>query len=376
LLTILHGWLRGARRNAKGVGIPFPEFESVTQKLRHAFFSIPAGNGLLTPCNDVVRRRPRTVYMKEGSKLYSALADARTLLRESTAAPTRCKELVGGWPDYVGVKDASKHGVGGYIVGEGRACTPTVFRMEWPDDIKNDLVTEHNPNGRITNSDLEMAGLLLLWLVMEAVCDMSATPRVALWSDNSPTVGWAQRLAAKGSKVAGQLIRALALRIKQCAAAPITPLHIEGKQNQMTDIPSRSFGSEAKWYCKTDDDLLTLFNNKFPLPNQASWTVFQPSSAICTRVISVLRMRVSTMEEWRRLPVSGKLIGNVGAPTAGLWDWTLTYRTSPTSTKCAPCQASPHERARDSTVKDAKSKVGQYLAHSRPLARRSQWPGE
>jgi hypothetical protein len=28
----------------------------------------------------------------------------------------------------------------------------------------------------------------------------------------------------------------------------------------MTDIPSRSFGSKKKWYCKTDDDLLTLFN--------------------------------------------------------------------------------------------------------------------
>ena len=66
----------------------------------------------------------------------------------------------------MGVKDASGQGVGGIIVGENNECTPTVFRVEWPDDIKQDLVSEKNPNGQITNSDLEMAGLLLLWLVI------------------------------------------------------------------------------------------------------------------------------------------------------------------------------------------------------------------
>jgi hypothetical protein len=119
--------------------------------------------------------------------------------------------LVNAWPEFVGVKDASKHGVGGIIVGELRACVPTVFRAEWPKDIKDRLISEKNPTGTITNSDLEMAGLLLLFLVMEEVCAFEATAHVALFSDNSPTVHWVRRMAAKGSLVAGQLLRALAL---------------------------------------------------------------------------------------------------------------------------------------------------------------------
>ena len=125
LLTVLHHWLRASR--ASNAGIPFPEFESVTAKLRHAFLAIPAGKGLLSPCNRLLRKRPPFIFLHRNRPLRTALADARTLLRESTLAPTKCEELVSGWPDFVGVTDASKHGVGGYIVGDRGACTPTLF---------------------------------------------------------------------------------------------------------------------------------------------------------------------------------------------------------------------------------------------------------
>ena len=220
------------------------------------------------------------------------------LLRESTAAPTKCVELVSGWPDYVGIVDASGHGVGGCIVGENKACVPTVFRLEWPQDIKNEIVSESNPNGKLTNSDLECAGLLLLWLVMEEVCNIQQGDHVALFNDNAPTVAWAQRLAAKSSLVAGQLIRALALRLKTMKASPLSTLHIAGVENSITDIPSRSFGTPSKWYCAKDEDLLTLYDPLFPL-EQNSWTVYHPSSAVSTRVISVLRMQNTLLAEWR-----------------------------------------------------------------------------
>ena len=90
----------------------------------------------------------------------------------STLAPTKCRELVADWSDFIGVKDASGQGVGGIMLGENKACVSTVFLYEWPDDIKADLVSEDNPNGHITNSNLEMSGLLMLWLVMENVCDV------------------------------------------------------------------------------------------------------------------------------------------------------------------------------------------------------------
>ena len=70
-----------------------------------------------------------------------------------------------GWPHYIGVKDAYSHGIGGIVMGEGKACTPTVFYLAWPDDIK-----ELFRKGSIKNSDLEMASILMLWIVMEEVC--------------------------------------------------------------------------------------------------------------------------------------------------------------------------------------------------------------
>jgi hypothetical protein len=342
LLTTLHKWIWSASRSH--MGIPFQEFESVTSKLRHAFIAIPAGRGLMTPYNKLLQVRLPVVYLHRNKPLLQVIKDCRDLLREATKNPTPCRELVMGETDFVGVKDASIHGVGGIVVGDKKECVPTVFRLEWPDDIKEEILKTNSGNkGNLTNSDLECAGLLLLWLVMEQVCDPKPGAHFALFSDNSPTVSWVNRLAAKGSLVAGELLRALALRMKAKQVSPLTTLHIAGQDNAMTDIPSRSFGSEEKWYCKTDADLLTLFNDAYPLPNQNSWTVFQISFEISMRVISVLRMQAFGMAEWRRLPKLGTHIGQVGRATSNLWEWTLSYRTPRLSKQSGQSQDSPQE---------------------------------
>ena len=224
------------------------------------------------------------------------------------------------------MKDASGHGVGGIIVGGLHACAPTVFLVEWPEDIKSNIRTAGNPTGRITSFDLELAGALLLWLVMEEVCNLTRSCHVALFSDNQNTVSWIGKLASKSSLVAGQLIRALALRLKMRRASPLTVQHIRGVENAVTDIPSRSFGSNPAYFCKTHDELKTLFDKKFPLPNQTSWTVFQPSYKIIMRVISVLRMHITTADEWRRLTARGKNVGRIGPSTSNLWEWILGFK--------------------------------------------------
>ena len=69
----------------------------------------------------------------------------------------------------------------------------------------------------------------MLLLVMEEVCPKLRSARVVMFSDNSPTIGWVKRLAARGSLVAMQLVRALTLRLKTSGASPLTPLHISGE---------------------------------------------------------------------------------------------------------------------------------------------------
>ena len=108
-------------------GIPFKEYESVILKLCHAFISIPADVGLLSPCKRVCQARPSNVYLHKNKRVLNALQGCCTLLRESTWEPARCQELTSGWPDYVGVVDASSHGIRGVVFGKLSACTHTVF---------------------------------------------------------------------------------------------------------------------------------------------------------------------------------------------------------------------------------------------------------
>jgi hypothetical protein len=107
----------------------------------------------------------------------------------------------------------------------------------------------------ITNSDLEMAGLFLLLLVMDdVVCNLKEV-NIALFSNNTPTVSWVTCLASRHSTVAAGLIAALALHPKSHRCSPLMPLCIEGKANALTDIPSRSFGSIPSWHFQTNNDL-------------------------------------------------------------------------------------------------------------------------
>ena len=372
ILATLKQWIRKA---TKRIGIPFDEFRTTLSKLQHAFLTVPAGRGLLSAFYAILNKQPPVVYLHTNINLRNALQDCRTFLRETVSSPTLCRNLVTGWPDFIGITDASGHGLGGVVVGENKSVPPTVFHLQWPQDISANIVSDSNPTGSITNSDLEMAGLLMLWLVMEDVCAVTDA-HVALFSDNSPTVHWVQRLAAKHLTIAMQLVRALALRLQLTKASPLTPMHIAGVNNSLTDIPSRSFGSVPAWHCQTDAQLLTLFNATFPLPHQGSWTVYRISSEIAMRVISILRMQAFTADAWRRLPKKGGHIGSVGSPMSSLWEWTHTFNKQCTSTEFEPCLDLRPELDQACTAERSKLELARSIALSKPLARRFPWSEE
>ena len=110
------------------------------------------------------------------------------------------------------------------------------------------------PGGKISNSDLEMASLLLLWLVIEGMCGNLRKKQITIFGNNVPTVSWVKWLASRKSIVAENLIQALALRLKVNHSCPLTPMHIEGRRNAISDAPSHSFGSNPAWECISDSD--------------------------------------------------------------------------------------------------------------------------
>jgi hypothetical protein len=223
-----------------------------------------------------------------------------------------------------------------------------------------------------------MAGLLLLWLVIEGICGILVEKRVALFSNNMPTVAWVLHLASQKSLAAEHFVQALILQLKTNKTCQLTTLHIEGKQNAIADIPSRSFGSNPAWHCISDSKFLTLLISMFPCPAHKSWTVFHPSYKMVTRMISMLRTQHSELDEWRRLPRIGNHVGNIGNLTSNLWEWNYIYRLPCSSRECNISQdLRPEDLWPEShlatTERESKSKLVQCLAGSQPLARKLYW---
>ena len=380
LLGTLRAWTRLARErgSSSAARVEFVEFRKKIAQLRHVAICIPSGKGLLSESSRLASMEgQRYVFIRVGSLVYQELHGWLTLLREATAKPTHCKELVSGHPDIVGIVDASKEGVGGIVVGENEAVIPFVFRLEWPQEVRDLVISDHNPDGKITNSDLECAGALLLWLVIERVVPNLAGKHVALLNDNSPTVSWLTRLTSTRSRTAAALLRILSMRLKLARASPLIPMHIAGEQNAISDIPSRSFGGKAKWHCKTDREFLTLFNSTFPLPQQNCWTLFHLPKESCTRVISVLLTQASEPQEWRRLSKQKASIFKNGVSMSNLWEWTLGCRSvmNSTSSRYEPSLALQQESSQASMASDARSVLHRSVQLSRPLVRRFPWTG-
>ncbi|EJK78113.1 hypothetical protein THAOC_00005 [Thalassiosira oceanica] len=272
------------------------------------------------------------------------------------AEPTLAKELVPASPDYVGLVDASGEGVGGVWLSGNKKLQATVWRLEWPQEIKTLLATKV-----LTINDLEMAGNLLGWLVLEGMGVDIRHCHVALLNDNASAISWIVNWASHSSGPAGRLIIALALRQRVRRASPLTPAHLAGKLNVMADLASRSFGYKKEWHCDSWDSFLTLFNRLFPLPNKSSWQAFQLSSKIVTRVTAILQMKEFGMEEWKKLPKIGTSISTAGASSCSLGELTRSWAThSHSKNGCISSQVLEEWSGKESWAEDARSELVRF----------------
>jgi len=288
------------------------------------------------------------------------------------AEPTLAKELVPASPDYVGLVDASGEGVGGVWLSGNKKLQATVWRLEWPQEIKTLLATKV-----LTINDLEMAGNLLGWLVLEGMGVDIRHCHVALLNDNASAISWIVNWASHSSGPAGRLIIALALRQRVRRASPLTPAHLAGKLNVMADLASRSFGYKKEWHCDSWDSFLTLFNRLFPLPNKSSWQAFQLSSKIVTRVTAILQMKEFGMEEWKKLPKIGTSISTAGASSCSLGELTRSWAThSHSKNGCISSQVLEEWSGKESWAEDARSELVRSVQRSLPLRRPSHWTKE
>ena len=209
---------------------------------------------------------------------------------------------------------------------------PILWRLKWPQDIIDSLVTDSNPNGTISNSDLELAGGLL-HLEALAQCFDIRERTVLSKTDNLATLFWQRKGSATTDKVPAYLLRLFGIHQRFHRYVPRHD-YLSGSSNPLADDASRLFHL-------TLSQLHTHINNILPQPNgYQHWT---PSPQIVSAVISALRSKPSKPESLLVDPNPSVLLGSNRRKSPSL-TWASIPFSKPSKTKYRSYKSSPqHE---------------------------------
>ena len=359
------------RKAIKKKRMSLKKFQQLAGKLQHASIGLPSGRCLFSPIQTALLGDP--LFINITSYLRQALIDWKYIIMYMSKNPTSVRLLISGYPAYLGYSDSCGLGAGGVWSSGLARLAPFIWRVEWPRDIREMLLTEANPQGELTINDLELAGAVLNWLALECQPVCLQYCHVATFCDNTSAVAWAFKLRTSKSLVAGRLLRLLGLRIHSRKVSSLTPLHIAGENNKMADVVSRAFksGTFAK---AANTNLISYFNSTFPLPQKKLWTEFHIPQNLVSRVISCLRGELLPMGSLIRLPKLDKNIGSTGATMPHSVESTLSSKASKSTSK-GHLSSQPLLRGsgQEYTVEELKSWFKASQTRLQPSARPSNW---
>jgi hypothetical protein len=200
--------------------------------------------------------------------LKAIFHDWLVLADTMTQYPVPIHVLVPRASDLVTATDASRDGMGGFWL-QPSLHTPqpilVLWRTTFDTDIQSQLITATNPTGTITNSNLELAAIIMGTSLTNHHLPI-AHPSILIASDNIPAVTWCKKGSTSSTTSAAFLLPHFA---NTRCAAPFTvqPLYIPGHTNQIADCCSRLLHLP-------DDTFLAYMNQHFPV--HPSWTLVRP----------------------------------------------------------------------------------------------------
>ena len=342
---------------------PLQKFQKVAGKLQHASFAIPGGKGLFSPIYRALRGTPP--YITITPLLKSALLDWRTIIHQFSTTPSSVRLLIPQMPHFLQYTDACFLGCGG-VTSPGIASLPhVVWQFEWPPSIKPLI------GSKLSINDLELAGIVMGWLVLEVIQQDLAFTHVGMFADNTSSVSWAHKGNSTTSIPAARLLRFLSLRQRARQASSLIPVHICGEDNKMADVSSRAFKHGE--YFAAHSNLASYFNSHFPLPQHKSWQEFKVPKKLSWRVISCLLGEQLPMESLIRLPKVATNIGANGVPTLPRAMLPLPSQKNHPSTKPSSSLASLNGSGRVLTAEEIQSKFSPSIKPSQPSPRPWNW---
>jgi len=256
-------------------------------------------------CCDAARQGMGGVWLPDALDLYVAslgknFAPVRDTSRKEQAAralaqvgerpllPTSDDHLWSAPPSTaeVGSRARVHSAVGGEMTAN---LPPTLWRSKFPSQISEQLVSWENPDGAITNSDLELAGTLGHNIVLSQLTDLMETT-TATGTDNTPAQSWSSKKAVSSTGPASYLLRLQAMH-QRTHRYQSRLFFVPGVANKMADDCSRL------WHL-SDSDLVAYFNATYP--QSEPWQLCHLDPPAAAAIVSALSCIRQPLPEFQR----------------------------------------------------------------------------
>jgi hypothetical protein len=253
------------------------QWEKLVGELRSLVPGIPGSRGCFSFLQEALKHRRTRIKI---SGYVKTQLETFLQLLTSTDRPTPMEALVRGDPRYIGTVDAAKRGMGGVWFPE--AGPPLVWRDEFHPLVQKEMVSQDQPDGTITNSDLELTGTVAHHMILANTGLPVAGETTHTFCDNTPAVAWQTKGSTTTARAAATLLQEQAMHQRQHGYLS-TVEYLDGPRNTMADDASR------RWDL-TDAEFLTFFNLTYPQTD--SWKLLHlPPEQRSTLTSQLLRLR-------------------------------------------------------------------------------------
>ena len=279
-------------------------WHKILGELRSMSIGIPGSRGLFSLLQEGLRHTDK-YRLRITPEMRDQLADFEHLASTLRDRPTELAELVTDHPIAVGPHDASGLGMGGVWLPSTTQSNirPTLWREPFPRHIQDRLVSWANPAGDITNSDLELAGMLAQQDVLTQLVNCRGRTILPL-GDNIASVVWHHKHSTTTTGPAAYLLRLNSIHQRHFRYVSKAS-YIPGPANQMADDCSRLWNL-------TDSQLLAHFNATYP--QAQSWQLVTLRPEMTSSIISALQKKRPALDSLLNAPPTKTPIGGSGKP--------------------------------------------------------------
>ena len=299
--------------------ISVKKWQKLLGELRSMVWAVPGGEGFFSRLQTILKGCQHNKRLSLSPGTHAEIADWRTLATSLSTRPTSFSEIVPTYPHYIGPVDASGLGMGGvwFPPGDCPEDPPLLWRASFPPKIVAQLITDKNPHGTITNSDLELAATIAHDSILTQECNVHQSTTLT-FTDNKAAMYWRRKGSVSTSSPASYLLRLAALH-QRTHHYNTTHQYLPGKKNCMADDASRLSHF-------SDSQILTHFNINYP--QKYSWKLCRLQNEMSSALTSALLMRPPSPAYPKVALKQKKIHGSSGKSFVKPTTWIPGSRTS------------------------------------------------